>query len=103
MKLRRGSINGATVKLFKNLRYSSGWKLQLRNHSYHISLESARHNEAENHDIFLRCIKCHDAIGHNVIGIQNLVWAVTSEPIKIESGLFLLLAWYDLEIGFGVQ
>ena len=34
-------------------------------------------------------------IGHNVIGILNLVWAVSSEPIKIKSTFFLLWAGYE--------
>ena len=32
-----------------------------------------------------------DAIDHNGIGILNLVWAVTSEPMKIKSRFFLLI------------
>ena len=30
--------------------------------------------------------------GHNVIGILNLGWAVTSEPMQIRSRFFLLRA-----------
>ena len=37
--------------------------------------------------LFFSHVKWCNAIGHNVTGILNLAWAVTSEPMKIKSRL----------------
>ena len=50
------------------LRYivAAEWKQLLRNHSYYLSsFESSLHT---------RCVKFHNALGHNAICIFNLVW-----------------------------
>ena len=86
-----------------SLRYSCGRTLLLLNHLYYISSESSRYQEAKNHHILCVVSKKCDAIDCYVIGILNLVWAVTSEPVKIKSWFLLLWAGYDLGTWFGVQ
>ena len=42
-------------------------------------------------------------IFHNAIGILNLVWTVTSDPMKIKFRFLLLWAWYYWGISVPVQ
>ena len=48
---------------------------------YYISLKSSWCWEAKKLSHFLP----RDVVDHNVIGSLNLVWAVSSEPMKMES------------------
>ena len=52
---------------------------------------------------FLHCVRWHDTIGHNIMGILNLVWAVSSELVKTRSTLLLLWAGCDLGFWYGAQ
>ena len=49
--------------------------------------------------LFFSHVKWCNAIGHNVTGILNLAWAVTSEPMKIKSRFLVLWRGYDLTTG----
>ena len=77
----------SSVLIVNWLRYSSYWKLSLQNHSYLRKALGSRKSETIT---FLRRVKWRDAMDHNKIDTLLVVWAVTSEQMKIKSQFFLL-------------
>ena len=85
------------------LRYSSNWKLLLLEKLFILFVGKLSVPKSQKSSHLWSRVKWWDSICHSGIGIFNLVWAVTSKPVKIISRLFLLWAGYDLGFWLGMK